>query len=452
MSRPMTTRDSSLGDLLLRPLAQTSTEELTRLFEKGAKAVDQWMIGVEIELIPLAINAPAAIEHPTLAKIFESLGKYRAMDPEYDETGALVGLKGLGHYLSLEPGGQTEIATKPYRKLRDLKHAITTLTSDLAASGREQGVRFIAIGHHPYADRNTVPKMPKARYDTMRAYLPARGSRGLDMMHLTGSVQCATDFSDEANMVEKIRTAARISPFLTALVSASPFSSGALNGLKTMRYEIWRDVDGPRCGIWPEMVDAEGLTFARYVEHALNVPAMFFRRDNRYSVAEPRPYRSYAVSGFDGTTVTVGDFVDHLTTMFPEIRTKSYVELRGADCVMPAEAVAIAGFWRALLDGDDTRRSVEARLAPLKHADLLTLQRDVARLGLDAPSPIGPVREVAAWLARTAYEHLRDGTPDCAECMMPLVERSERGRSPADDLIEAHKSGGIEAALATVTL
>src|SRR5262249_7390904 len=160
-------------------------------------------------------------------------------------------------------------------------------------------------------------------YRVMRPYLAKAGTRGLDMMHLTGSVQCAIDFEDEADMGRKVRTAARISPFLAALTASSPFSFGRVNGMKTMRYAIWLDTDRPRCGIWPEMVDAEGLTFKRYVERALAAPAMLFVRGGRYQLPEPRPFASYAESGFQDTTVTVGDLIDHLTTLFPEIRLKS---------------------------------------------------------------------------------------------------------------------------------
>src|SRR6185295_11853960 len=154
-----------------------------------------------------------------------------ALEEEHDEGGALIGLKGDGYSYSLEPGGQMEIATKPYRALARLKEAVDQLVSEMAEISREESIRLLALGHHPYADRDSIPKMPKGRYAAMRAVLPSRGSRGLDMMHLTGSVQCAVDYSDEANMVEKVRAAARISPFLTALTAASPFSNGRPNGM-----------------------------------------------------------------------------------------------------------------------------------------------------------------------------------------------------------------------------
>ncbi|MFO0727418.1 MAG: glutamate-cysteine ligase family protein [Myxococcota bacterium] len=448
----MTAGDDSLTELLDRPLEGTSIDALRGLFLKGAKTVDDWMLGLEIELIPLLIGKPDSVGHERIAPIIETLGKMRSMTPEVDPTGALVGLSGGGHILSLEPGGQVELATRPYRRLHDLMKAVGDLSSDLAVAAGEHGVRLLSIGHHPYANRHTVPKMPKARYDLMREYLPTRGSRGLDMMHLTGSVQCAVDFSDEENLTAKIRTAARVSPFLSALVSASPFFEGKPSGVKDMRYEIWRDVDNSRSGIWPEMLDAEGLTLRRYVEKALSVPAMLFRREGRFAIAEPIPYRELAKRGFRGTTVTVADFVDHLTTLFPEIRIKSYIELRGADCVNPELAVAIAGFWRGVLDVPSARAEIDARLGALDHGGLVALQAEVAKKGLDAVSAVGSAREIATWLAQTAYVSLRDGAPDCAECVMPLVEQAKSGRSPADEMLERYAQGGIEAALAPLEL
>lgn len=443
----MTAGDDSLAALLARPLAGTSVDELCELFQKGAKTIDAWMLGLEIELVPLTIQGPESVGYEGLRPVIETLGKLRDMTPEIDPTGALVGLSGGGHILSLEPGGQVELATKPYRRLQELRQAVCDLSADLAAAAAEHGVRLLAIGHHPYADRDTVPKMPKARYDLMRAYLPRRGSRGLDMMHLTGSVQCAVDFSDEDNLKAKIRTAARVSPFLSALVSASPFTLGQPNGMKSMRYEIWRDVDNVRSGIWPEMLDAEGLSFRRYVERALRVPAMLFRRDGRYLIADPVPYSELAKAGFAGTPVTVADFVDHLTTLFPEIRIKSYIELRGADCVLPEMAMGIAGFWRGLLDVPSARQAVDERLSALNYEAVKELQVDVARRGMAASSVSGPVAEIASWLAQTAYQSLKGGAPDCADCLLPLVEQAASGRSPADEMLERYAKEGIVSAL-----
>ena len=181
----------------------------------------------------------------------------------------------------------------------------------------------------------------------MRQYFGQRGARALDMMHLTGSIQCTVDFLNEENLVNKVRTAVRASPFLSAVVAASPFTRGQPNGFKSVRYQIWQETDDYRAGIWPQMLDEQGMTVRRYIERALEAPPVFFIRNDAYLAPDTKPFAHFRDAGFNDTEVTVADFLDHLTTFFPEVRAKGYVELRGADCLPPAWAVAIAGFWRA---------------------------------------------------------------------------------------------------------
>jgi glutamate--cysteine ligase len=321
--------------------------------------------------------------------------------------------------------------------------------ADLREIGGELGLEFWALGYHPFATRDDIPKMPKPRYELMRAYFGERGGpRALDMMHLTASVQCAVDFSDERNLADKIRTAARASPFVAALVSASPFTAGKPNGFKSLRYQVWLETADDRCGIWPEMLDEEGLSVRRYIERALATRAMFVLRDGVYHLPEAKPYYELAKEGFDGTPITVSDFLDHLTTFFPEIRPKGYVELRGADCLPPESAVALAGVWRGILDYEEPRRTVHERLSSISPGEIHQLRRDVARFGMDASSSVGSVREIAKWLVETAHDALASSTRDCAECIDPLLERAASGRSPADDMLELAEKESIESAVA----
>ncbi|MEM7675036.1 MAG: glutamate-cysteine ligase family protein, partial [Myxococcota bacterium] len=365
----------------------------------------------------------------------------------HEANGALVGLKGDGQSVSLEPGGQLEFASRPHRSLKKLRQELFDYMDDLkAAAGDNLG--FWAIGQQPFVDRHTAPKMPKPRYDLMRRFFGQRGRRALDMMHLTGSVQCTVDFLDERNLVNKVRTAVKASPFLTALVAASPFSSGRANGFKSVRYQIWLETDEHRSGIWPEMLDEEGLTVRRYIERAMTAAPVFFIRDGKYLAPDLKPFAHFRDEGFAGTDVTVADFLDHLTTFFPEVRAKGYVEMRGADCLPPAWAVAIAGFWRALLDDEECRQEVDDRLRAMDFEALRALQPEIATRGLEADSPAGPVVEVARWLSRRAYDRLAKSAPDCAECVLPLVEQAQKGMSPADEMLTAVASGqSIEEAL-----
>lgn len=194
------------------------------------------------------------------------------------------------------------------------------------------------------------------------------------------------------------------------------------------------------------------LTFRRYVERALRLPVLFFMRGGKHRRTDGKPFAHYVEHGFEGTTVTVGDLLDHLTTFFPEIRPKSYVELRGADCVPPAEAVAIAGFWRGILEDDAVREEVDARLGVLDWAALRALQPKVAREGLEATCPIGQVGEITEWLVKLSYAWNDRATPGCADCMIPLVDRAVARRSPADDMLERAAKTSVDEAIASCEL
>lgn len=437
---------------LARPLSEMSTDELAELFLAAAKPDTQWYVGLELEMFAFRQDNLQPASHDLLANVMRRLGRATGMTETHEPNGALTGLEGNGELVSLEPGGQLEFATRPHRSLKAARTEVLDYANALRAAAEEDGLGFWALGQQPFVDRDSAPHMPKPRYDQMRRYLGARGARALDMMHLTGSIQCTVDFQSEQNLVDKVRTAARVSPFLSALVAASPFTNGTPNGFKTVRYQIWLETDDERCGIWPEMLDEEGLRMHRYVERTFRAPPMFFIRDGEYIAAEDKPFGQYVQDGFQGTPVTVRDYLDHLTTFFPEIRTKAYVELRGADCVLPAEAVAIGGFWRGLLDDEATRAGVDERMSKMDYAAVRALQPQVAKLGLDASSPAGPAREVARWLVEQAHQRLEESAPDCAECVLPLLERAQRGTSPADEMLARYEEGGIEAALEVVKL
>jgi glutamate--cysteine ligase len=450
MSKPMLAGEGG-DDLLARPLAEVSPDELQHLFVGAAKPDTQWFVGTEVEVFAFHREDLRAADHGAIRAVLLELGDKLDMRHVLEVNDELIGLEGRGEAVSLEPGGQLEFATRPHRSLKALRDEICSWASALAEVGAGHGLGFWAAGQQPFVTRDTAPVMPKPRYAIMREHLT--GGLARDMMHLTGSVQVTVDFLDEANLTNKVRTAARASPFLSALVAASPFTAGRANGFKSRRYQIWLDTDAARCGLWPEMLDEEGLTAARYIARTLDTPAMFFRRDGKYIPADAkRTLRAYAADGFEGTTVTVADYLDHLTTFFPEIRPKGYVEMRGADCVPPAEAVAIAGFWRGILDDEATRLAVDERLASMDFAALRTLQPEVARAGLEAVSPAGPVAEVAQWLVQAAHGRLRTAAPDCAECLEPLLERAEAARAPADDLLERAEKSSVAEALELVEI
>lgn len=208
------------ADVLSRPVLELSKDELSGIFLEAAKPDSQWYLGLEIELLPFRTANLESVPHSTLSKVIDVLADRTGMQREYEPNGALTGLKGGGQLVSLEPGGQLEFASRPHRSLKALQSELLNYTGHLKEAGATEGLNFWAMGQQPFVDRDTSPKMPKPRYEMMRAYLGKRGARALDMMHLTGSVQCTVDFQNEENLVNKVRTAARVSPFLSALVAA----------------------------------------------------------------------------------------------------------------------------------------------------------------------------------------------------------------------------------------
>lgn len=447
MSKPLIAGDGV--SLLTRPLKDTKREELAELFLRGVKDPSDWMIGMEVELFGFHRGTNAPIAYPEVKALLEAIAADQKMTPEYEASGALIGLKGGGALMSIEPGGQIEIATPPHKTMKALGRDICRWYEIIKSAGAAKEIGFWAVGYHPFEDRNSIPKMPKARYDIMNAYLSKRGARALDMMYCTTSVQCAVDFSSEKNMTDKLRTAARISPFLTAICAASPFTRGAPNGFKTLRYQVWLEMDDERCGIWPEMLDDTGMTFERYVAKALTVPPFFFMRGGKHvAPTERKTFAQWAEEGFQGTVVTVADLIDHLTTFFPEIRPKSYLELRGADCLRPKEAGAMAAFWRGILDDESARMEADDRLKAMDHAALIALQPAVAKLGMEATSAAGPVGEIAEWLTKLSHRRLEGSPTDCAECVTPLIERAIARRSPADEMLAIAARSGVAAAMA----
>ena len=253
MSKPMLAESSS-QDFLARPLREVSFEELSRLFLDSAKPNTQWYVGTEVELFAFHQNSYKPVEHSDLGLVLDGLASELNLEREFEVNDALVGLKGNGMAISLEPGGQLEFASSPHSALKALRSEMQDYITTLSKVAADRSIGFWALGLQPLISRSEAPVMPKPRYEIMRKYLP--GARALDMMHRTGSVQVTVDFQDELNLINKMRTAAKVSPFLSALVAASPFTRGE-NRMALSLYDIkfgWKQtisvaVFGLRCSM-----------------------------------------------------------------------------------------------------------------------------------------------------------------------------------------------------------
>ena len=428
-----------------RPIS--SEAELVEHFRTGSRGSDRFAIGAEHEKIgvyttPGEVGRAVPYEGERgIRRILDRLVA-RGYAP-ITEGEAIIALDRDGDAVSLEPGGQLENSGPTRRTAAEVARLLDQHYADVEAASADLGIAWLGVGYRPFGSRADVPWMPKGRYGVMREYLPGRGQRGLDMMLRTATVQANLDYSDEADAASKLRTAYGVSSIVTALWAASPLEDGRPSGMQSLRAACWLDTDPDRCGLLP-FVFAEGDTvFEAYAQWALDVP-MFFLYRGGYRPASGVTFRRFLRDGLAGERATLDDWVLHLSTLFPEVRLKTFVEVRGADASTRPMVRALPAFYRGLLYAPDATRAAWALVSDLSLAEREALRREVPRLGLAAEVRGRRVHELARELvaiARTGLASLPDGAADLP-LLGPLEEVATTGRSVADQILEAHAASG----------
>jgi glutamate--cysteine ligase len=323
----------------LTPIA--SRDELVAWIAGGAKPPGQFRIGTEHEKIPFFRSGRSPVPYEGLPArgqggiraLLEGMQKRLGWAPVNDRA-HIIGLfdatSGAG--ISLEPGGQFELSGAPLDTIHETNAELDAHFAALEAVAAPLGIGFLALGMSPKWRLGETPMMPKQRYAIMVKYMPLVGARGLDMMFRTATVQANFDFSNEADMVKKLRVSLALQPVATALFANSPFTEGKLNGFLSARSEVWRATDKARTGTLPFAFE-QGMSFERYVDYALSVPMYFVKRGEIYHDVAGADFRDFLQGGLaqlPGEQATLADWANHLTTIFPEVRLKRYLEMRGA--------------------------------------------------------------------------------------------------------------------------
>jgi len=431
----------------LTPIA--STEDLVAYFARGAKAPERWRIGVEQEKVAVYADGgtPPFVGERGIEELLRRLAPkgYEAIR----EDGHLLALKRTNESVTVEPGGQVEFsgpALSTAVACRDSLLAHVDVVSDVA---RQLGLTFLGVGLRPWGTVEEIPWLPKRRYGVMRDYLPTRGKLAAQMMKRTATVQANLDFDSEQTAADKMRTALGVTSIVTALFAASPISEGKPNGYQTFRAAIWLDTDEARCGLLPFAFE-EGFGFRQYMEWALDIPMFFVVRRGTYHPAGDFTFRRFMREGFQGERATMGDWETHLSTLFPEVRLKRYIEVRGADAGPMDMAVGLAAVWRGLLEDAEARRAAWSLVKNHSFAERAALRREVPRSGLKATLGRRSLQELAQELvaiARQGLLRLPDGAGDAA-LLEPLAARARSGRTAADDMLADYdKAKGDPAAL-----
>jgi glutamate--cysteine ligase len=430
-----------------------SRDELVAYLEAGSKPMRDWRIGTEHEKFGFYqrghMPVPYAGERG-IAALLNGLKDRFGWDGVL-EQGNIIALRRAacpkGGIISLEPGGQLELSGAPLATLHETHEELRHHLIEVKEIGGEFGIGFLGLGFSPKWTPAETPVMPKARYQIMQRYMPTRGKLGLDMMFRTSTVQVNLDFSGESDMVAKMRVGLALQPIATALFANSPFTVGKPNGFKSYRAEIWRDTDPDRTGTLSFAFEP-GMGFERYVDYALDVPMYFVYRNGRYIDAAGASFRNFLEGSLDqlpGEYPTIDDWADHLTTLFPDVRLKRYLEMRGADAGSSIEAlVALPAFWTGLLYEPDALAEAVAFVTGWTASEIQTLHDQVPRLGLSTPFR----EQTASDIARTAVAIADKGLKrraaldrngdDERKHLAWLAETAAETRSPADRLLAGY--------------
>jgi glutamate--cysteine ligase len=417
------------------PLA--SSRDLVAYFRAAGKPRPQWRLGIEQEKIPVDANGlPAPYDGPQgIARLIELL-QQRDFSAQ-SEDGHPVALERGEERITLEPGGQLELSGPALVSALAGHEVLLAHVAEVQELARPLGIKFISGGFRPFGSLDDVPWLPKRRYVVMRDYLPRRGRLGHEMMKRTATVQANLDYADEPEAADKMRTALGVTSVVTALFAASPISDGRPNGFKSYRAAVWLDTDEDRCGLLP-FVFEPSFGFAQYVDWALGVPMFFVVRDGVYRPAGGITFRRFLEEGWQGERATMADWEVHLSTLFPEVRLKRYIEVRGADSAPLPFASALGALWRGLLDDADARRAAWALVAGWPYVERLRLRREVPTTGLQARVAGRSLSELALELCRIAHAglaQLPDGVGD-QPLLDPLLAAAQAGRAPADDMLD----------------
>lgn len=442
--------------------AISGVEDLALYLADGCKPKDKWRIGTEHEKFPFYAheNSPVPYEgNNGIKAILNGMQAKLGWEPIIDE-GNIIGLvepTGQGA-ISLEPGGQFELSGAPVSNIHQTCREVNAHLAQVREIAEPLGIRFLGMGGSPKWTLAETPVMPKSRYKIMTNYMPKVGTQGLDMMYRTSTIQVNLDFSSESDMRRKMQVSMKLQSVATALFAASPFTEGKPNGLQSWRSDIWRDTDNQRSGVLP-FVFSKDFGFADYVEWALDVPMYFILRDGHYHDCTHVTFRQFMKGALKGEVADAvpnqGDWSNHISTLFPEVRLKRFLEMRGADGGPWRRICALPAYWVGLLYDEEALDAAEQLTKDWTYEDVLALRNIVPVQGLHSPFHGHKLQEIAhetlkiSKLGLKNRNHLNSDGFDETCFIAPLEDVIARGRTEAEKMLDAYHSvwgGSIEPA------
>ena len=427
-----------------------SFADLVAVLAQGEKPRESWRIGTEHEKHVFHKNPirPVTYEgRDGVRALLDGIERRTGWAPFYDGPNP-IGLRNdaAAGGISLEPGGQFELSGAPQPDVHASAAELAAHLADCHAVAGPLGLHFLGLGTTPLWSVSEIPAMPKSRYGIMAPYMETVGTLGTSMMFRSATVQANLDFSDEADMVKKLRVSLALQPVATALFANSPFVDGRLSGFLSFRSHIWLNTDRARTGMLP-FVFKDGFGYADYVEHALDVPMYFVIRNKRYVNVAGESFRSFLkgeLPQLPGERPSLKDWEDHISTLFPEVRLKQFLEMRGADMGSQAAVNALTAFWTGLLYDADALEAAWQFVRDWTDEERQALREDVPARAIHAPFRSGTVRDVARQTLAIARAGLiardrRNGAGDSEAIFLdPLDEIVATGRTMAERWIDRY--------------
>jgi len=423
-------------------------DDLVDWIAQGVKAKSQFRIGTEHEKFAFAIDGhrPVAYEgRRGIRALLEGMQHLLGWQPIIEGTN-VIGLFDVtgGGAITLEPGGQFELSGAQLETVHQTSSELMAHLAQVREVAQPLRIGFLGIGMTPTWSRAEMPRMPKGRYNIMTAYMPKVGTLGLDMMYRTCTVQTNLDFASEADMVKKLRVSIALQPVATALFANSPFTEGQPNGYLSFRSEIWRHTDNARAGMLPWVFEP-GMGFERWVDYALDVPMYFVKHGDDYVDASGQSFRDLLAGklpAMPGARATISDWANHISTIFPEVRLKRYLEMRGADSGALPNLLALPALWVGVLYDDAALDAAWDLVKDWTAEERQKLRDEVPKLGLAAKVRDRTVSDIAteflalsrAGLARR--QRFDASGEDETHFLDVLDDRLERGTTPAQELLE----------------
>lgn len=420
-------------------------DDLLSPFFEAMESPKAFLIGAEAEKFGVfgATQGPIPYEgersvRTVLERFVERFGFARFTETEH---GPLIALERGRESVTLEPGGQLELSGAPLPDVHAIEAELHEHLTELRAVSADLDIRWLGVGFHPFASQRDLSWVPKLRYEVMRTYLPTRGALALDMMRRTCTVQANFDYGSEEDAMRKLRVSLKLSPLVTAIFANSPFYEGRMTGERSHRARVWLAVDPDRQGLLPTMWK-ETATIRDYVEWALDAPMFLVKRGDRVIKNTGQPFRDFMANGASGEHATAEDWKTHLNTLFPEVRLKNTLEVRGADSLPERFACALPALWTGLLYDDEALGQADAMTADWTFEEVEAIRPSIADKALRATFRGKALADYAQKVVEIAEGGLRrrnrlssDGR-DESTFLVEIAKLVEHGRCPADELVE----------------